>query len=87
VTIPQVVGQLRQANQHLDRARALIAEALTEVARADTLTRQTLGNVRDTSVYAAAARTTQSLTEAAQGSQQTTQRIKVSIPRKRGGLR
>jgi hypothetical protein len=81
VTIPLIVGQLRQANQHLDRARAMIAAALTELGHADTLTQKTLGNVRDQSVYATVARTKQLLTEAGQNSNQTTQKINEWIAR------
>ncbi len=59
----------------------MIAAALTELGHADTLTRRTLGNVRDQSVYAAAARTKQLLTEAGQETNQTTQKINDWISR------
>jgi len=75
VTIPEVISQLRQVKEHLDRARAAIREALTELGKAEALLRYTLGNIRDTSVYTVPAQTKQHLTDADQGLDLTDRKV------------
>lgn len=66
VSIPGLLAELRQAIEHIGRARAAMRTAVEEMTRAETLIRQALGvNTRDKSIYAAA-KTRQALTEADQ---------------------
>ena len=77
MTIPEVIGQLRQVKEHLDRARAAIRQALVELGKAEALLRYTLGNIRDKSIYAVPAQVKQHLTDADQGVEQTDRKVDV----------
>jgi prefoldin subunit 5 len=72
VTIPEVLSQLHQVKQQIERARAMIQAALAEVTQADALLHTTLGNIRDPSPYTATAQTRQHLTDADQAATQVT---------------
>jgi hypothetical protein len=71
VTIPEVLSQLRQVKEHLDRAKAAIQQAMSELGKAEALLHYTLGNIKDKSIYALLAQAKQRLTEAAQAADLT----------------
>lgn len=56
MTIPLLIGQLRQAMEHLGRARAAIRTAVEEIGRAEAAIRSALGSsIADRTVYTAVA--------------------------------
>lgn len=80
MTVAEVVGQLRQAKEHLSRAARMIQAALGELRQAETLLRHTLGNASDPST----AGTARLISEASQTNQQTAERIDNWIARIQG---
>jgi hypothetical protein len=80
----EVFSQMEQAKEHIERAKAMIAGALTELGRADPLIRHTMqGNV-DQSLAATVDRTRQNLTGAGQGTNEATRKIDETLARWRG---
>jgi hypothetical protein len=75
VTLPEVISQLRQVTEHLGRAKAAIREALSELGKAETLLRYTLGNIQDKSIYAVPAQAKQQLTSADQAAELTSRKV------------
>jgi hypothetical protein len=80
----EVIGQMQQARQHVERARAMIAQALTELGDAEVLIQTSLRGTTDHSLAATVAQTKQHLSSAGQGTTQTTTKIDETLARWRG---
>jgi hypothetical protein len=80
----EVFSQMEQAKEHVERAKAMTAAALTELRRADALIRHTMQGNADQSLAATVDRTRQRLTDAGQGTNETARRIDETLARWRG---
>jgi hypothetical protein len=77
----ELAGQMRQARDHVERATAMVAQALTELTRAAALIQLSLQESSDQSPSAAAEQTRQQLTEAHHGATATATAIDETLAR------